>query len=560
MFSSELGQAELLICVGLFCLVMILCMYRNNNFDREKRKWLLLMQLFTALLLFSDAFAYLFRGYPGLVGYYMVRISNFAVFLLSDVILFFFHVYVCSYLFAGDEWKRIRRTKFVSYVCVLGIILVILSQFTDLYYYFDADNFYHRNTGYMISMVIPVIGMITDLSLLLQFRKNIRKKIFISMLSYIVLPLVAAAIQTVWYGVSLINLSIGGAMIFMYIASMSEQNWEMYQLLKKKTEIEERLSISETLNQCVKALSSDVDIDVAVNHLLGVINSYFKGDRSYIFEITEDGEKLQNTYEYVVDGVTAQIDNLQQVPIDTITAWMECFRKDEVYFMSNREQEKGSDSYDMLQQQEVDRLLAVPLKKDNTIIGFLGVDNPRNHYDDATLLSSIQYFITNSIERRERQQQLENLIYRDMLTGLYNRNKYIRDVESKEGAKIHNIGVAYIDLNGLKKMNDEHGHEAGDELIRQAAAGIASVFPEHAFRVGGDEFVIVKTEITKIDFKEKIEQLHAEMEKRKVSMSIGVLWKEEEYDIVDMLKKADNIMYDAKKKYHAAYTWKEDRT
>lgn len=550
MFSNTLVQVGLLLGGCLFCLIMALCMYLSNNFDSKKRKWLLLMQIFTALLLFNDALAYIFRGYPGKTGYYVVHISNFLVFALSDVVLFFFNVYVCCYLFADGEWKTICRTRSVSYICAAGIVLVILSQFTDLYYYFDADNVYHRNTGYFLSLLIPVTGMFIDLSLLLQFRKKIRKKIFISMLSYIVLPLLAAAIQTFWYGVSLINLSIGAAMIFMYIASMSEQNWEMYQLLKKKTEVEERLSISVTLNQCVKALSSDVDINVAVNNLLGVINEYFEGDRSYIFEISEDGKTLNNTYEYVSEGVSAQIENLQAVPVEVISVWMECFQRDEVYFMSNLEQENGSESYDMLQEQQVDRLLAVPLKKKKKIIGFLGVDNPKNHYDDATLLSSIQYFIINSIERRERQQQLEDLSYRDMLTGLYNRNKYIMVVESYEGKNLHNIGVAYIDLNGLKKRNDVYGHEAGDKLIRQAASALEEVFPGKAFRVGGDEFVIAEAEIAEAQFLKKMEQLHEEMKNRQVSVSVGVLWKEEENDIVGMLKKADNIMYDAKKEYH----------
>lgn len=550
MFSSTLVQVCLLFCGCLFCLVIALCMYLSNNFDSKKRKWLLLMQIFTALLLFNDAFAYIFRGHPGMTGYYMVRISNFMVFALSNVVLFFFHVYVCSYLFPDGDGRNIRRARSVSYICAIGVVLVILSQFTNLYYYFDADNFYHRNTGYFISLLFPVTGMFIDLSLLLQFHGNVRKKIFISMLSYIVLPLVAAAVQTFWYGVSLINLSIGIAMICMYVASTSEQNWEMYQLLKKKTEIEERLRISMTLNQCVKALSSDVDIDVAINNLLGVINEYFKGDRSYIFEISEDGKTLKNTYEYVNEGVSAQIENLQAVPIDVISVWMECFQKDEVYFMSNLEQENGFEFYDMLQEQQVDRLLAVPLKKKKKIIGFLGVDNPRTHYDDATLLSSIQYFIINSLERRERQQQLEDLSYRDMLTGLYNRNKYIMVVESYAGAKLHNVGVAYIDLNGLKKMNDVHGHEAGDALICKAASAITAVFPGCAFRVGGDEFVVAEDEIAEEQFLKKIDQLHEEMENRQVSVSIGVLWKEEQNDIVGMLKRADNIMYDAKKKYH----------
>ena len=207
-------------------------------------------------------------------------------------------------------------------------------------------------------------------------------------------------------------------------------------------------------------------------------------------------------------------------------------------------------SYDMLQEQQVDRLLAVPLKKKNKIIGFLGVDNPRNHYDDPTLLSSIQYFIINSIERKEKQHQLEDLSYRDMLTGLYNRNKYIRVVESYDGKVLHNVGVAYIDLNGLKKMNDVHGHEAGDALICRTASAIAAVFSGNAFRVGGDEFVVAQSEIAETEFLKKIDQLHKEMDNRKVSVSIGVLWKEKQNNIVGMLKQADNIMYDAKKKYH----------
>ena len=54
-----------------------------------------------------------------------------------------------------------------------------------LYCYFDADNFYYRNTGFVISLLFPVVSMLIDLSLLVQFRKNILKKIFVSMLSYI---------------------------------------------------------------------------------------------------------------------------------------------------------------------------------------------------------------------------------------------------------------------------------------------------------------------------------------------------------------------------------------
>ena len=89
----------------------------------------------------------------------------------------------------------------------------------------------------------------------------------------------------------------------------------------------------------------------------------------------------------------------------------------------------------MMQQQNVQRLLAVPLRRETRIIGFLGVDNPREHSHDPTLLSSIQFFVTNSLEQKKVQEKLYRLSYRDTLTGLDNRNRYMELLEAgKENA------------------------------------------------------------------------------------------------------------------------------
>lgn len=550
MFSSPLSHAEILICGCVFCLVMSLCIYLSNNFDSKRRKCLFCLQAFTSLLLFNSAIAVLFRGNPGVLNFFAARMGSFLTFALRNVVVFFFHVYECSYLFTDDAWKRDRRVQYAGLLCLLGVVLVILSQGSDLYYYFDANNVYYRGRCYALSLLIPTLALLLDLSLLLQHRQKLRKMVFFSLLSFIVLTTGTAAVQLFCNSVGLINMATGLAMTLLFISSMSEQNLEMYQLLKKKTEMEERLSISMTLNQSVKALSANADTDVAINELLGIINAYFDADRCYIFKTIRDGKALKNTYEHVREGVNAQIENLQDVPIDVISIWMAAFEKNEAYFMSTLDQEKGSASYNMLQEQQVDRLLAVPLKKQDEIIGFLGVDNPRNHYNDPTLLSSIQYFIINSVERKERQQLLEKLSYRDMLTGLYNRNKYIQVLEANEGKILHDVGVAYMDLNGLKKMNDEKGHEAGDQLIRAAADALTDVFPGQAFRVGGDEFVIAQEGISETEFTEKIDQLRENMERRKVSVSVGHQWAAEERDVEEMLKRADHRMYEEKKKYH----------
>ena len=185
------------------------------------------------------------------------------------------------------------------------------------------------------------------------------------------------------------------------------------------------------------------------------------------------------------------------------------------------------------------------------MVGFLGVDNPRAHYDDATLLASIQFFVTNSLDRKKQQAYLEKLSYRDMLTGLYNRNRYIERLEAYKQVQDQQIGAICIDLNGLKKVNDEQGHRAGDELIVRAAGTIAGIFAEDAYRVGGDEFVVILLDVSREEFARKTEQLRRQMQENSVDASIGVVWQASTENLENLLRRADENMYREKKRYYS---------
>ena len=228
-----------------------------------------------------------------------------------------------------------------------------------------------------------------------------------------------------------------------------------------------QLEVATTLNKCAVELSADRDIHTAIYNLLGIINQYFQADRSYIFDIDHEKQIVINTYEYTAEGVTRQIDNLQSVPLSVIAVWMDKFENGQVYYIADAEQEKGYPTYEMLVEQNIKRLLTVPLKKNGKVTGFIGVDNPKVHFDDATLLLSLQYFIVNSQSSQRQQERLQFLSFRDMLTGLYNRNKYMKVLETFEKYPVCDTGVAYIDLNGLKQINDNLGHEAGDVCLLQ---------------------------------------------------------------------------------------------
>ena len=187
---------------------------------------------------------------------------------------------------------------------------------------------------------------------------------------------------------------------------------------------------------------------------------------------------------------------------------------------------------------------------DGKIIGFLGVDNPRLHYEDHTLLSSIQYFLTDSLKAKERKACLQYMSYRDMLTTLYNRNRYIQVLEGMQAKTVIKTGVAYIDINGLKRVNDLYGHEAGDRLIINTARSMLAILPENAYRVGGDEFVLICFDMDEKIFRSKVRDICDSIVAKRISVSVGVVWEESSSELETMLRRADDLMYAEKKKYY----------
>lgn len=537
---------------GCFCLTAAFCLSMGNDHNREKRNWLLWMELSAAAMLCCDAAAWFVQGTPGEASHLIMVATNFVVYAGLYLVLFLFNHYVGCYLREDGRLCAPKRSRAVDITCAVGIGLVFVSQFSPLLYYIDAQNIYHRSDAFPLSMVLLLIGMGTETTMMAQFYQKLTMGRRIAMFGCVVLPLSVAACQVFQDDISLISLSVGASMILLFVVATSAQNRELAVSERTKEQIRQRLEIATVLNSCVGKLNSDTDIDVGINNLLATVNGYFQADRTYVFEIDPDRDVLINTFEYICgQEVSAQMDNLQEVPVSVIKVWMQNFRQGRSYYMSDLEQERGQPSYEMLKAQQVWRLLAVPLMKGGAMVGFLGVDNPRAHYDDATLLASIQFFVTNSLDRKKQQAYLEKLSYRDMLTGLYNRNRYIERLEAYKQVQDQQIGAIYIDLNGLKKVNDEQGHRAGDELIVRAAGTIAGIFAEDAYRVGGDEFVVILLDVSREDFARKTEQLRRQMQENSVDASIGGVWQASTENLEDLLRLADENMYREKKRYYS---------
>lgn len=154
---------------------------------------------------------------------------------------------------------------------------------------------------------------------------------------------------------------------------------------------------------------------------------------------------------------------------------------------------------------------------------------------------------------KEQTEILKKLSFEDSLTGLFNRNKFNNTMQSFETESFAQLGVACIDLNGLKKVNDQKGHSAGDGLIRRTADHIACVFPGRCYRIGGDEFVVIDTESEEPAFRDAISTLKANLAQDGVSVSVGLSWRSGCCNIKEQFDEADRQMYRAKARFYSSY-------
>ncbi len=323
-------------------------------------------------------------------------------------------------------------------------------------------------------------------------------------------------------------------------------------VVKKQIEVQNQLEVERTLLKCIHTLESTSDTGDAINGLLEVVTRFYNGDRAYLFENDYKEKVTHNTYEWVQEGVTKEIDKLQRVPLEVIESWMRMFKEKGSFFISDLDEniDKDSDAYHILEQQSIRSLIAVPLKRDNEIVGFFGVDNPKDRYEDFTLLSSITYFIQNTLDRRKNKELLERLSYEDTLTGLYNRNRFNQEVARLNENKPDALGIVYLDLNGLKIINDTLGHMAGDALIKKAASNIRKAFGKNTYRIGGDEFVAILCDITEQELQESMTLLREYMQADEVKISVGVCYRNKGVSVEKQMSLADKAMYKEKRVHH----------
>lgn len=267
-FLKEI-QIGVMLFVSGTCAVLILLTFLTKTMSKKRKYCLMMMQFTGTLLLLSDVCAYTFRGDVSKLGYYAVRISNFMVFFLQLFITHEFTIYLVD-LFINDKKMEKKSILLLSceYIFTIGFALIVISQFTGLYYTFDEFNRYTRGPGFMLCYVAPLLITLLQLIAIIKYREYLNKRTYIFLLLFITLPYVASIMQMFAYGLSLTNMTFVGLVVCLYVFELQNLNEEIDKANKREIELlkEEQMEMRTMFEQTAEALASSIDAKDKYTH------------------------------------------------------------------------------------------------------------------------------------------------------------------------------------------------------------------------------------------------------------------------------------------------------
>jgi len=189
------------------------------------------------------------------------------------------------------------------------------------------------------------------------------------------------------------------------------------------------------------------DIDKHINHILAEISELIHADRSYFFILDNDNNTISNTHEWCRADIEPQIDNLQNLPCESLPWWLSRLRNSETIIIPNVDElpPEAQAEKEIFQEENIKSLLNVTLVNAGSLLGFIGVDSVKQLRswtdDEVTILRLIGGIIGSAIILKRNQQELTQ------------RKMYLE--------RLHDITNAFLNTNNVRDLlNDLTGKMA----------------------------------------------------------------------------------------------------
>ena len=227
----------------------------------------------------------------------------------------------------------------------------------------------------------------------------------------------------------------------------------------------------------------------------------------------------------------------------------------------------------------VECTLDIPLLKGDEFIGVLGVarhtKNHRFSLDDQSLLTVFASQATVAIENARLYKEVQNLAFTDVLTGINNRRRFFDLAEGEfKRSERYNRPLSFMiaDIDHFKKINDNYGHTAGDDVLRWFARECSLVIRKEVDvigRFGGEEFSFIYPETDRASAVSAAERLRKRIRDKRVflpehdlqitfSSGVASMPSTGGVGLDQLIERADKALYHAKIKRNCTAYWDDD--
>ncbi len=315
---------------------------------------------------------------------------------------------------------------------------------------------------------------------------------------------------------------------------------------EERKEYRVRLNREHLIVSCIMELQDNKPFDDTIDKILQLTGNFLEAEHVYLFKY--ENEFMVKTHSWCGKNSSSP-EIVQKIKM------LDVFKNHTSTVINDvRELKKEyPEGYLFLQHMGIKNLIAAPIYVDSEFVGVIGADNlPNRNMDDGkSIFLTLSAFISTVIVRDRASNALRRLSYVDTLTGIYNRNKFIEDCDILAQDGETNFGVVYMDLNGLKEINDKNGHGEGDSAIKEIAAVIRSVFGKYdCYRIGGDEFAVICRNTDEETFNLLIDEFARQNDNSKHKIAVGYRYSQSAGDINEVVKAADENMYRDKKAFY----------
>lgn len=292
--------------------------------------------------------------------------------------------------------------------------------------------------------------------------------------------------------------------------------------------------------------------DSGIDNALQLICESENAVRSFIMKCQED--EAECVCEWCAPGQKHFFEENSKLPRGMFVEWLETLQNHMPISITDVEavREECPKVWKFLNERDVKNFVAAPIYFSNGMFfGFLGVDNPGESLHSVDMLCFMSLGFSMAFENMEEHKQMEKMGMYDFTTGVLNRNCYFNYVHAYQEKEGENLGVIFIDVNGLHEYNNTYGHKKGDQMLEFIAGVLKRNFASgQVFRIGGDEFVVLVENTTIEEMEQICGQSKQEIQERNFAVSCGLEWREKDINVEAMVKVADERMYQAKARYY----------